>query len=105
MQFRRDGGTEERFFHLTAVPMQGDPDQRIVVILDEITELVQRRKVVSMCSGCKRVHSDNDEWMALSSFLSRFANIEVSHSVCPTCRNELYGELRKKPDPGTSSQG
>ncbi len=45
----------------------------------------QLRRLLPICSWCDRMRNDEGEWETIESYLSREADAEVSHSLCPVC--------------------
>lgn len=60
--------------------------------LEEIKEL---RGFIPICANCRKVRNDGGYWEHLEKYISDHSGAEFSHSVCPTCRIDLYPELLK----------
>ncbi|PID38112.1 MAG: response regulator [Proteobacteria bacterium] len=60
------------------------------VALDEVQTL---RGLIPICSSCKRIRDDDDFWHEVDSYLVKHAHVMVSHGLCPTCFQQLYGEF------------
>jgi hypothetical protein len=54
-----------------------------------------------LCSSCKKILSDNGNWMPIDTYLAEKTKMEFSHGICPDCAVE-YG---KEPAPATESTG
>ncbi len=48
--------------------------------------------LIPICANCKRVRDDRGFWEAVETFVSRRSEAMFSHSICPSCGPELYGE-------------
>ena len=48
-----------------------------------------------ICASCKNIRNTEGEWIQLESYVSDATDAEFSHSICPTCRDRLYGEFLK----------
>lgn len=63
----------------------------------ELQEAFEQLKVLSgmipICSHCKRVRTDSGFWEQVESFVTRGTGLVFSHSICPECVDEHYGEL------------
>jgi len=44
-----------------------------------------------VCAACKKVRVD-DRWIEIESYITEHSEARFSHSVCPACAEELYGE-------------
>ena len=57
--------------------------------LDEIKVL---RKMIPICSGCKKVRDDEGLWLAVDVYFREYAQTDFTHSLCPDCVKKLYPE-------------
>lgn len=57
--------------------------------LDEVETL---RGLVQICAKCKRVRDDAGSWHEVETYVSRHTLAAFSHSICPECGPELYGD-------------
>ena len=68
-----------------------DPDElraRLTVaerILGLRRELHQLEALLPICSYCKRIRNERDEWEPLDSYLQRRFEAQLSHGICPEC--------------------
>ncbi len=56
-------------------------------------ELTNLRKILPICSICKKIRDDDDSWHEVESYMREHSDTNFSHSVCPTCVKEFYGDL------------
>ena len=67
--------------------------------LDEIKTL---KGIVPICSNCKKIRDDKGFWNYLESYIESHSDASFSHSMCPECSDEFYGdkdwyiEMKKK---------
>jgi hypothetical protein len=57
--------------------------------LDEIKTL---KGLVPICAHCRKIRDDKGYWESVESFMRRHTEAEFTHSLCPPCGRELYGE-------------
>jgi len=68
-----------------------DPDElraRLTVaerILGLRTELQQLEGLLPICSYCKRIRNDHDQWKTLEDYIEQHFATQFSHSICPDC--------------------
>ncbi len=68
-----------------------DPDElraRLTVaerILGLRRELQQLEVLLPICSYCKRIRNDNEEWKALEDYIEEHFETQFSHGICPDC--------------------
>jgi len=70
-----------------------DANTRLQQVLHNVQEL---GGIHHLCSTCKKIQDDDEEWMEIDRFLMDHTKIEFSHSICPDCAKE-YGNATKEP--------
>ncbi len=60
--------------------------------LEEIKTL---RRIVPICTGCKKVRDDERYWHAVEVYGRDRTETDLSHELCPSCCDQLYPELLK----------
>ena len=54
--------------------------------LEEALANVQRLQgLLPICSYCKKVRDDQDYWHQVESYVAQHADVQFSHSICPSC--------------------
>lgn len=71
--------------------------------IKEIYELKHRvnalESILPMCSSCKKTRNDQGEWISIESHIEeREEGTVVTHSLCPGCKEDIYGEHLRKLD-------
>jgi DNA-binding response OmpR family regulator len=56
-------------------------------------KLEELRHFISICAGCKQVRNDRGEWEGIETYLRHVTERELTHGICPTCRERLYGSI------------
>jgi PAS domain-containing protein len=72
-------------FLISAAPFRYAEKSLALVILEDITELTQLRKFLSICMQCKKIRSEDGQWVSLEYYFSRQKEIQFSHGLCPDC--------------------
>lgn len=68
-----------------------DPDElraRLTVaerILGLRREVQQLEVLLPICSYCRRIRNDNEEWKSLEAYIEQHFDTQFSHSICPDC--------------------
>lgn len=52
--------------------------------------------LLPICSKCKQIRDDDGKWNKLEGYISSHSEVKFSHSICPTCVDELYPHLKDK---------
>lgn len=55
--------------------------------------LTRLRKLIPICSYCKKIRGDQDYWEQLEDYLSEQTDLVFSHGVCPTCYPKAMSEM------------
>src|SRR6266513_1408557 len=58
-----------------------DPDE----LRARLKELQQLEVLLPICSYCKRIRNDNQEWESLERYIETHFERLVTHSICPDC--------------------
>ena len=61
-------------------------------------ELINLQKILPICSICKKIRDDDDSWHDVESFIREHSDTAFSHSMCPTCAKDFYGDILEKDD-------
>lgn len=57
-------------------------------ILKYITEVRELRRILPICSFCKKVRDDKDYWHQIETYIREHTSTDFSHSICPKCYEE-----------------
>jgi response regulator RpfG family c-di-GMP phosphodiesterase len=52
---------------------------------DALSQVTQLHGLIPICSYCKRIRDDGDFWERVESYLSRHADVQFTHGICPDC--------------------
>ena len=53
-------------------------------------ELKTLRKLLPMCSRCKKIRDDKGFWNDVDSYLETHSHLTFTHGICPECMDRLY---------------
>lgn len=60
--------------------------------LEEALANVRRLQgLLPICSYCKKVRDDQDYWHQVESYVAQHADVQFSHSICPSCYDAVMG--------------
>ena len=57
---------------------------------DYLAEIKMLRGILPLCSFCKKIRDDQDNWEQVDVYIHKHSNADISHSVCPECAKEHY---------------
>jgi hypothetical protein len=87
-----DGGLRIVDFLVTTAPVDFKGERLAMVILEDISELIQLKRLIPICSKCKKIRTDKGYWQSVERVLRDHVDVEFSHSFCKECAKELYGD-------------
>lgn len=58
-----------------------------------LNEIKILKRILPVCSFCKKIRNDVGEWENLESYLDDNSNASVSHGICPGCMARHYPEV------------
>ena len=47
---------------------------------------------IPVCAGCKKISNDRGAWVTIEQYLMDYTEYELSHVICPDCRQSLWPE-------------
>lgn len=59
---------------------------------DALNNIKTLKGLIPICASCKKIRDDQGYWNELEIYISRNADIEFSHSLCPDCLKKHYPE-------------
>lgn len=95
MELMHDGSATEVHLLVTAAPLQFRGEIYALVILEDVSELIQLRSLLPICSVCKKIRNDKEYWEGLESYFSKRLDVNFSHSLCPDCAMKQYPGLKE----------
>lgn len=73
----------------------GDKNKRLT---DYLMELQALRGIVPVCSHCKNIRNEHQNWHPIEHYLIKRPEADFSHSICPQCAKKLYPEYDENND-------
>lgn len=62
-------------------------EQELEQALREVKVL---RGMLPICSHCKKIRNDQDQWQTVESYIKDHAAVDFSHGICPECLDKHY---------------
>jgi hypothetical protein len=75
---------------VSSVPL---PSGKVLLSLEDTSELLALRDVVPICSSCRAVRLKNNEWQKVDAYLYTELRLRFSHGICPECSKTLYPDF------------
>jgi len=64
-----------------------------------LKEIKVLRGLLPICSGCRRIRDDDGRWWPLDAYIQEHTDSEITHTVCPDCKDVFYPGLGKRDRP------
>ena len=61
-------------------------------LTDAMAQIKTLTGILPMCSFCRKIRDDKNQWVPLESYISKHSEAQVSHGLCPICYKKHYGE-------------
>jgi len=92
MQVKREQGVKEVCLLVSAAPLTLEERQLFIVTLEDVTELLTLRSVISLCAHCSRMRSGQGAWQRMETFLKDRLDLDCAHSICEECLERYFPE-------------
>jgi len=79
--------------HLELIYMNqvlGDKNRKLT---DYLTELKVLRDFVPICSYCKSIRNEENQWKPVEEYIARQPDSEFTHSICPDCLEKHFPDM------------
>jgi len=71
-------------------------EQLVIDLQNALAEVKSLQEILPICSYCRKIRDDSNYWHTVESYLLQHTETEFSHSICPSCmENVVEPELRK----------
>jgi PAS domain-containing protein len=80
---------------VTTAPFAHQGESLVLLILEDISELIQLKSIVPMCAYCKKIRDDEAFWQSVENYFKVHLSLDFSHGVCPECAAKLSQDLHK----------
>lgn len=72
---------------------QAERERLIEDLSRAVAEIETLHGLLPICSKCKNIRDDNNNWTAIEQYISQRSDINFTHSLCPECMRKLYPDL------------
>ncbi len=93
MTMIRDGRKIGANLLVTAAPFTVDEQDLILLSLEDISELTMLRKIIPICSVCKKVRDDKNYWHNVDTYFKNQLKVDFSHGLCQECAEKYYQDF------------
>lgn len=66
----------------------------VLLIIEDISEIIELQSIIPICAICKKVRDDSDYWIQVESYFRKHIEVDFSHGLCPDCLRIELKRLR-----------
>ncbi|MEX2048022.1 MAG: PAS domain-containing protein [Gemmatimonadota bacterium] len=92
---RPDGGHDWYESRLISLTLPGR-NRYVIIASQDVTarveaerELAMVQSLLPLCSWCKKIRTEADEWQTLEAYLEDVSESHVTHGMCPDCEQRF----------------
>lgn len=89
LQLHLEDHIQDAYYQITASGFHYQGHDLVLLVLEDISEFAELRKIVPTCSQCKSIRQDEDYWQSVESYVEGFMDLSFTHSYCPSCKQEV----------------
>ncbi len=93
MELLTNKGIQNVHVLVTTSPFQFNDKDFSLLIIEDISELLQLRSLLPICAWCKKIRDDDNYWQTLEEYFGTHHDMEFSHGMCEDCYKKHYAEL------------
>lgn len=102
----RDSKTVEIYALISASPFYYQDRWLVLLNIEDINEIAELYRMISMCSVCGKVRNSKETWIRVEAYFKRNWDLDFSHGYCPDCLKKEMDRLERFVNPlqGTSEE-
>ena len=93
MELVRNGHIRKIYALITASPFLFQGKKLVLLVVEDISEIVELERIVPICAVCKQVRNDKDYWIQVESYFKKHLDVDFSHGLCPDCYKKQMDSL------------
>ena len=103
LEIIRDGNKIEIYGLITASHLSYMERPFVLLVIEDISEIAELRRMIPICSVCRKVQDDKESWMRIEAYFKNSWDVDFSHGYCPDCLKIVMDKIKayNKADQGT----
>jgi len=85
LEIVRDGNKVEIYALITASSFIYKERPHVLLVIVDISEIAELRRIIPICSICKKVRDDKEAWSRVETYFKDHWDVDFTHSLCPEC--------------------
>lgn len=70
---------------VTASPFCYQERSLALLVIEDISEIVELRRLIPICSTCRKVRDGDESWRRVESYFKELWDVDFTHGICPEC--------------------
>ncbi|MCP3889846.1 MAG: hypothetical protein GY702_13375 [Desulfobulbaceae bacterium] len=91
LNMEKHGKSLRQWFLISGSEFEYMDQKNVILTMEDVTEIVELRRLIPICANCKKVRDDNNYWQEVEKYLDEHTGVQFSHGICPECVDEMYG--------------
>lgn len=96
MDLVTDDGISSIYLLVTAAPMKYQDEELVVLVLEDISELMELRAILPICTNCKKIRTEDEYWESVENYFKDHLDVDFSRGLCPECARQLFSSSFKR---------
>jgi PAS domain-containing protein len=85
LQITRNNESISIYALVTASPFLFNGRTLSLLVIEDISELVELYRMIPICAVCGKVRDDKESWMKVESYFKNKWDLNFTHGLCPDC--------------------
>jgi len=81
------------------IEAERERDRLIEALSETMERLETLQGILPICSGCKKIRDDNNEWTDIDVYVTDRSKASFTHGFCPECLARLYPDMQTGREP------
>jgi PAS domain-containing protein len=86
-------GIKEIFLVVTTAPLQFHGNEFAMLILQDVSQLMELKRILPICAHCKKIRNDDQYWCSVEPYFKEHMGLDFSHGLCPECIKKNYPDF------------
>lgn len=74
---------------LRMINLQQELTERVKELEKAIAHIKQLQGLLPICSYCKKIRDDQNDWWKVEDYVSKHSDAQFSHGICPDCYKKI----------------
>ncbi|MFN2366979.1 MAG: hypothetical protein ABR523_11040, partial [Desulfurivibrionaceae bacterium] len=79
----------------TASSFTFEGKQRVLLLIEDISEIAELRRMIPICSVCHEIRDEGEAWNRIEDYFKEHWDLDFSHGLCPKCYEIEIAKLKK----------